>query len=417
MFLLHERTRNSICRLGFLLGCLAPTVCLGGWLAIRQGEGYREARRAEWREAVGTDLSIGKLEFPRPNVVRVSEIALRPAFGLAAALSASTIEMVTTPSRIMLSAKDGQLDLSSVSELVRAISPGARGISPNQEIRAWLGQLHVRAGGETIVLYDVHLKVERAKEETKGTAWFRLTEGSGADGRIVVQVTEKEVDGTTYRQAELHTLGADAPTELLGISQSATDAIPAGCRFSGSIWTNERPEGWEMQIREGRLGFDLGRWVGDRFGRRVSGTAQLTIHDAIVRNGRIERASGTLEAGSGEIGESLLASLCEALGFRRAGQAPAAAATLHFDQVGVKFQMDGAGVAFKGDCKGPELGVAILQAGRPLLYEPDGPSGPAAQLAIALAAPGALLAPANAETQSLLSRLPIPPAAAQGRLR
>ena len=80
MFRLHERTRLLLCRTGFLILCLTPTLFLCGAAVHYRSSAYLEARREEWvavlSDKLGLDAKITRLSYPLWNTALLEELVL-----------------------------------------------------------------------------------------------------------------------------------------------------------------------------------------------------------------------------------------------------------------------------------------------------------------------------------------------------
>src|SRR5687767_3504612 len=80
MFTLHERTRLFLCRTGFLLLCLAPTLFVAAAAVRYRSFSYIEARREEWcavlSDKLGLEVQIGRLSYPLWNTALLEEVVL-----------------------------------------------------------------------------------------------------------------------------------------------------------------------------------------------------------------------------------------------------------------------------------------------------------------------------------------------------
>src|SRR5215218_2281973 len=80
MFQLHERTRLLLCRTGFLLLCLAPTLFVGGAAVHYRSGSYLEARREEWTavlsDKLGLEVRMARLSYPLWNAALLEQVVL-----------------------------------------------------------------------------------------------------------------------------------------------------------------------------------------------------------------------------------------------------------------------------------------------------------------------------------------------------
>src|SRR5689334_13369818 len=70
MFWLHETTRRALCRRTFLLGCLLPTLSVGGWIGWTRLDATRLAYETELGSQLGLQAVCSQVSFPRPGVIQ-----------------------------------------------------------------------------------------------------------------------------------------------------------------------------------------------------------------------------------------------------------------------------------------------------------------------------------------------------------
>ena len=75
---MHSQVRRFWCRAGFLLGCLLPTLVVGGWLAYQRTDSYRAILARRWSEAIaqrlGVRVSIDDVTRPEPGLTRLTGV-------------------------------------------------------------------------------------------------------------------------------------------------------------------------------------------------------------------------------------------------------------------------------------------------------------------------------------------------------
>jgi hypothetical protein len=76
MFVARSAARVRLARIAFLLLGLAPAAGLVAWAAHRRSDAHRAGIERRWQEAVGLPLTIGRVEHPRPGVVRGRDCVL-----------------------------------------------------------------------------------------------------------------------------------------------------------------------------------------------------------------------------------------------------------------------------------------------------------------------------------------------------
>ena len=85
MFIPRSLARIRAARTAFLLLAAVPTAAVIGWAAYLHSASHRTAIEREWQDGTGLPLTIGRIEHPRPGVIRAHDCILpatadRPAF-------------------------------------------------------------------------------------------------------------------------------------------------------------------------------------------------------------------------------------------------------------------------------------------------------------------------------------------------
>src|SRR5262245_45749807 len=100
MFLLHQRTRRSLCRYGFVLFCLAPTCAIALWAGDRKSETHRAASEAELSRTLRAHVALDDVAYPEPAAVRYSGLAIADPETRRPIASAPVLEARTSAERV-----------------------------------------------------------------------------------------------------------------------------------------------------------------------------------------------------------------------------------------------------------------------------------------------------------------------------
>ena len=92
MFVARSTPRIRRTRLVFVALGLAPTAALVAWAVHLRGEVHRAAVERRWQEAIGLPLTVERVEYPRPGVIRTHGCVL-PAAGDRAAVELPLVEV------------------------------------------------------------------------------------------------------------------------------------------------------------------------------------------------------------------------------------------------------------------------------------------------------------------------------------
>ncbi|RIK75483.1 MAG: hypothetical protein DCC67_15265, partial [Planctomycetota bacterium] len=158
---------------------------------------------------------------------------------------------------------------------------------------------------------------------------------------------------------------------------------------------------------------------------RLAGTGTIELGEWKWRGAKVVRLAGILRVKDGQVSPSLVDAAVTKLFCQRNSQTAADSATadmLPLDELALRFELDGEGLLFTGQCPLTSAGVEgclAVSRGQPLIVEPayetfPSPTGKAfrfhlAHLVQALAAPAAIGVPASQEAIEIARPLPLPP--------
>ncbi|MEQ8835611.1 MAG: hypothetical protein RID07_02270, partial [Lacipirellulaceae bacterium] len=110
---LHETTRKRICRLGFFLLCLAPTVVTSGWIGSHYLPGSHERLEASLAERLRVTPKLAAQQNPKPGLTRFSFATL------ADFAAANQVELRKLGDLHVVQIKEASLKLESLGELLK----------------------------------------------------------------------------------------------------------------------------------------------------------------------------------------------------------------------------------------------------------------------------------------------------------
>ncbi len=411
MFVAWQAERTRMVRRLFIAACLVPCAAVAGWAAWRHGAGHRDGLRTSLEEALGTGLSIGRVEHLRPGCVRLERVAVQDDRGRTVLrLDAAELEWSAGEVRFRVPALD-------LDPAVAAIAAGAA--------RDWLAEPRRFPRDVVVEIGEIlsppppgpadpaprGLRVECVAAPT-GRAVRVRTEPEGGDG-LVVQAFAGH-DGEPSR-VETHGVAvASLPIEVAAALldwPELPEATGPGATLSGTLATT---------IADGRL---AGTFAGvldrvdlaactRRLPFRAEGGVRVAIEGCRVEDGRLAELRATVTGSAGAVERTALEALAGALGARPGAAWPTRTATASFDLLRARIDLDADGLRVSGVGNGAIVsrnGAAILEA------PPN--AVPVDRIAWALSPPAAAQVPATAVTGWLLSVLPLPRSADAAQAR
>lgn len=432
MLPISDRTRRRITLGLFALVGLAPTAILLGWGIWRHLPGHlqQHAQRLSWQ--LGMKVSLARVQHPRPGTVRYEGMVLSDPETGREAVRCRALEVCRADwslwqkparDRLRLAAIQPEIDAAALEELwglLQRVLTGRAG-DPQAEVEFEAGWVAIRVGPGWQTVDQVKGTIQTLPEGTLAKVAFRPAAQPDAKPAWLY--------AGRYRQGPrpvtvlgLDTAGSELPCSLLGLVAEGLDALGARSRFAGLLDARETDEGWQI-ILSGRFAeVDLGSLVSGCFpGYRISGTAELYLERAVILDGRLQKATGWLSAGPGELGVLLLDAAIKGLGLVGDPALGRSDQQVPYEQLAVGFSLDSGGLRLEGLCRAAGSGTILVTAQGPVVSQPRVQPISLAALAGWVAAPGAWPMAARSPVpvglgEWLLRRLPVPEAVRFGLL-
>lgn len=377
----HESTQRSLVRLAFLcLGFLPTLLCLG-WLCIACTPlpSYWLRRQAEQiaSERLGLKVEIGAARQTAPDRLEWRAIRFRhPETGLE----------IATADRIHWTYKEGvwwgeitEATLQSEQAVFawRALHDWfiCRPAEEKCTLRLVLPTLQIQYPQGNYTLTDVLAVAKPSQTDFQGAfSYQQANEASGAN--TVWTLVRKHDDVVPTSKIHLATHQTSLPCDLWSLWWPSLQILGQSARFKGEM-TLEYHEGSLLAFESaGELrGVDLGV-MSSVLPAQIQGQADIQLEYASMRQGRLERIRGSLIGQSGVMEKSLL--LHTGLNLATRGYPEKIRLMnplVHYDQLGLQFEMDASGLLLKGGVLQPEHpeGERVLVASHQesILYHPE----------------------------------------------
>jgi hypothetical protein len=424
MLPLHDKTRRRICLAVFFLLCLTPTALVVAWCVAWQLPSHKTAEIARLRQQTGLVVALDGLRHLQPGTVLYEGLTLSDPETGRTVLRCPRLEATWTRDAdpegrpktvVLLTASQPRIEADSAHRLGQLLDRilQNQGDWADVEFRLSAGEVALSAGEDSRTLRDVEGTIEAIRGGVQAEAVFRLP-GPATPQPLMVRLTRNRQVAPPATGWELDTGGNPLPCSLLSVALAELKPLGPRSRFRGHIWANQTPGGWAAQF-EGQLeGLDLAGLLGERFPHKLSGPAGVSIASARLWQGRVEKASGTLRAGPGQIDRSLLRAAVEQLHMVRMAEPMTAGDLCAYDQLALGFQIDAGGLRMQGCCTGVEAGTVLADRAAPLLAEPIAQPQPLAALVQALAPASLVQLPATPQADWLARWLPVPQADRSG---
>lgn len=422
MFVARSAARVRLVRIAFLLLGLAPAAGLAAWAAHRRSDAHRAALERRWQEAIGLPLAVGRVEHPRPGVVRVCDCVL-PATEDRPAIPLPRIEVESSADEDRIRIDRFACDTTAAA----ALATLARSwLADDVRFRrtcivevadfSWRG---AERPADALPAPAVPLRVECVAGPV-GRALRVVRRGTSEDELRVVRQPRPDASGEAAIQAVTITATVNDPIPLAVLAVAAGAGLQAAtssgvATVSGTLEATRGEQGWAGQARGSIVGIDLAT-AATAVGGQATGSASVDVTRLAWSGGRVTDALFECAAGVGSLDGRLFDRIVLALGAR---PGPAAAplppgGERGFDAAGCIVGVGPHGVQVLPSTRLP-AGLATSQ-GDVLLAAPAAPV-PGDRIAWLLSMPGTAYGPALGPGSWLISVLPAapPPPAGSGR--
>lgn len=418
----RQRTRIALCRAGFLLGCALPTLLVGVWTFWLQSGFYREQAQRDFALETGLALRVGGISHPTLGSSRWQDAALYdPANGTLVA-KAKQIDIEPSPRGWHATFHGAWVDESIGAATRESIGRRlARGDENGKGV--WLRAASVRwhCGDTEVSLTDVSAGMEFSDSASQVFLTFKKTDLFAQPGQKQgpwARLVRRNQQGSPRYEVELQTAGSGLPCRWFAALGADLARFGEQAKFAGKLRGVRPGAEWTFEAEGRFFDLDLASLVGSDTSHRLTGSAEFFTHagnPVRIVGGRVERLSGAISAGPGDMSASLVDSLSRHLQLKPAEEKRAAnaAGNIPYLQLACDVRLDARGIALQGRCDQP--GAILMDEQGPIALAPERAAA-IGELVAALAPPSEIAMPATCEAQRLASRLPSAPVATPPRI-
>jgi len=441
MFRLHETARRRVCIAGFFALCVAPTIAVAAWCAVRNRPGYVEAEARRLGRELGVRVSLDGLRHLRPGAVLYEGLELAdPETGnlllrcrlLETTRSKAVNSQGNPVDSLMLCPSQPEIQADALARLGRLLRRVLQSETPQQNVnvRISAAEMTLHSGKNSQTLTHCRGAVETLPGGSQAQLALRIA-GMDTPRPVRIRLDRNRQADPPASAVELDTGGGALPCSLLAMALPELHALGPRCRFRGYLSAQQSPGGqspeqWDGEASGQLLDVDLDRLVSDRLAHKLSGTADVTIQSARFCRGRLQEASGTLAAGPGVISRSLIDAAVSQLGLVPNTPPEMPHDLIAYQQLALAAILDADGLRLQGRCASPQYGTILTDRRGAVLVEPKLRRQPVIGLIRTLVPQNELQVPATRQTDWLIRRLPVPqivrrpaaePAAPRARVR
>lgn len=413
---MHDRTRRLLCRCGFLVLCVAPTLGIAVCIGILRSPAYVAARRVACErrlsDALGLQVSVGQARELLQGVTQLEQVVLTEPETGAVIGRIRHLEFDQQDGRLVVLASQPEIDGEHIWRLWEALHERVlrTRAADASDALFYAGEVTIRqAGGEqATTLTDVRSWLRTTAAGPQATLEFRDAAVQMSEPAQLRITRNRQLHPPATRW-ELNTRSTALPCALLADYLDILRTVGDRATFQGTIEALPAAAGWEGEVAGRFVDVDLDRLT-ERQPHKLSGLAELVLRRARFRDGRLIDAAGDLACHGGVVTRSLLYQADKSLGLVAAARllAPQANTLVRFHQLRFGFTLDQSGIQIAGQCLPLGSGAVMTDDGGPLLSSRTREAVQVTALVRTLAPDSSEQVPANFEAYQLLHVLPIP---------
>lgn len=266
-------------------------------------------------------------------------------------------------------------------------------------------------GKKTTSLRGVSCSLQTGHNGANVEFKFRLDSASNSAGSVApVEIVIRRDRRTTPPSISFSiNSGTTAlPCDLLAMLIPQCKSLGPQSRLQGHLYAEQTADGWEGIIKGAKLhNIELSQLFGDRFPNTLTGQAQVTIQWAEFSAGRLQKATGSIDADRGTINRTFVESLWQELGIGH--DLPAGGNNdLPYTKLAFDFNLDSNGLVINGSVPNQlQVPITVADAKGPLVGSPKEQPLPIAAWLAVLAPPTSPRMPVSEQTQWLSRHLPL----------
>lgn len=413
---MHDRTRRLLCRLGFLLFCVAPTLTGGIWISVVRSPAYVAARRIACQrrlsDALGLVVSVDAVCESLQGVTRLEHVVLAEPETGAVIGRVRQVEFGRQDGQLVVLASQPEIEGEHIWWLWETLHDRllrAR-LADAPDALFYAGEVTIRPGGgqSATTLTDVRSQLQTTEAGPRATLEFRDVAVPMSEP-AQLRITRNRLVQPPATRWELNTRSTALPCTLLADYLHVLRSVGDRATFQGTIEAMPAADGWEGEIAGRFADVDLDRLT-ERRPHKLSGSAEIVVRRARFRAGRLVDAAGDLTCHGGVVTRSLLYQADKSLGLVADARllTPQANTLVVFRELRLGFTLDQSGIRIAGQCPPHGSGIVMTDDGGPLLSSRTREAVQVTALVRTLAPDSGEQIPANYEAYQLLHVLPIP---------
>jgi hypothetical protein len=411
MFAMPTKQRLLVCRLGFVLLCVLPTLAVCLWIVgqstaspVRHDDG---AWRSELPDRLGLIVSCeghGQID---DETWRLTGVRLLDPETRAVLVQAAQVKARHTSAGWLVEARGAEINAGQLPRLAALLHERLLGApSENMPRGALLARDVVLRDGNsahTVSSFAARLAADAAGPQA--TIDFALAGSPPEAAPQRLAIVRDRSGPSPVTRWQLDTARQTLRCALVAAVMPAAGRLGNEAQFTGLVSCAMEPGGLSGELSGTLDRVDLDTVVTERFAHQLSGQARVQIETARLDGGKLTELRGTLATNGGALSPSLIAAAVAHLDLQAAGDLLADGAAIAFDRLAIRFALDGRLLRLSS------LGesAAVLSDGKhPLLAVAPEHAVPAVNLLRVLLPDNEYQVPATRQTDALVGLLPVP---------
>lgn len=418
---MHERTQRAVARLMFVFCCAVPTLItllcvLVTWTPWHHNR-VLAGLRTEISRELGMVVEIEDFRRPAPNVLHLYSVRLLDPETRHEVARVRELQWVQRSNETAILLHQPELQSSQLAGAWRLMHDRFLCRPEHAAVPTQISgndlTIHSRTG--SVTLRDVDAWVQSDSQGAEAT--IQCTPASAlSEVPLTITVRRDRSEETPVTDWLLDTQGTPLPCSAIAEYFPGLQSLGSEATFNGVVRWRHWFDRWTLDLSGSRFDqISLDRLF-EQHSHRLSGVASLQLDRCRIEpHNRRSDVSGALRARNGLVGQSLLGSTREQLGFdvrlpEEWGNAPG---DIPYDHLAIGFNINNSQLRLDGICRSEEgfqsypAGVVLLLNGYPLVH-----SSPqtleSLRVIAAIAPPHSVPVPLSNQT-SLLTNVFLPP--------
>lgn len=409
------KRRILLCRLGFVLFCLLPTLAVGLWVVARADHrAVPTIAAAQLARELSNRLGL-VVEIERASgtqrAIRIEGLRLRDPETLETVAEAAVVDAIYA---------DGAWQVEAFHPVVNLTHLGP--LLPRLHDRLLCGPA-AKSDPLNLAARDVLLTSATAQHSL---ARLRACMSGSATGPLVaVELQPTDLTAEPIRLSFVRNRQSTPPRtnwQLATSAQPLAVSLLAGlapqfarlgseCQFTGTVTSAEASGGadWSGELSGTLTHVDFDTLVTEHFPHQLSGQGTIQIERAAIQDGRLAEFRGGIEIVSGSISRSLLAAAEDHLGLIQSSETVATgASSIPFQRLALNIALDGRLLRIAGGAGRQDEHSVIMGHSGVLVSSTSDHAVPAVNLLRTLLPDNQFQVPATRQTDALVGLLPVP---------